>query len=70
MTQIKVEQAASILEILQRWCDAQPGRRIIIGKTEHGWKAALENHLPSRGESLIDCLSQVATVAAMGTSDS
>lgn len=69
MNTMKAIQAEAILNTLETWCAAKPGRRIIIGRTELGWKAALDTHLPASGESLSDALAQIATVAALEAQD-
>ena len=67
---LKRQQAESILDALDAWCKARPGRRIIIGQTERGvWKAALDTHLPTSGEDFFDTLGQLATIACFETNE-
>jgi hypothetical protein len=58
-------QAEQILKALETWCEKNNGRRVIVGRTDTGWRVALDQHVPHRGESLLDALAQAATVAAL-----
>lgn len=62
---VEATQAHIIIELLSRWLASAPGRSLRVTYTLDGWRAQLEERHPSRGDTLVDALSQIATVVAL-----
>ena len=60
-------QAERIVTILTRWCDAAPGRRVTLTRTQQGWAAQLDERRGSTGTTALDALAQIAVAASFET---
>lgn len=67
---IDLSQQHRVIDVLTRWCDAAPGRRFTLARTETGWAANLDERRSSTGATAVDALSQIATCAAFETQES
>lgn len=65
MTSMQVAQTEKVLNILSKWLEDKPGRRVTLRHVDGRWRAALEENQPMGGATLLDALGQAATVASL-----
>ena len=62
MTQLQLAQAERILNAVQGWLAAAPGRRLTLRHDGVHWRATLDESKAQRGDTLLDAMAQAATV--------